>query len=277
VVLGFLRIVSQMPGDDASPLDQVRFLARAHSRVDVLKHLAEEAATQRELRSELDASRTTVSRALQSLADEDWVASENGEYRLTPVGDVVADEFTGLLEAMRTVDELAEFLRWFPADVDAPDVQHACDVEVTTPTDADPYAPARTQTEVLYTADRLRVLLPAIELESTETLADQVTDRGLEAESVVTQSVEATMESERFADLMRRAVETGRSPIYVTPDDLPFYLGLADDDVTQIGLADDDGLPRALLETTDEHVREWGEAVYEDYRESARRKPLAEF
>lgn len=267
-----------MPGDDVAPLEQVRFLARADSRVDVLKYLAEDgAATQRELRTELDASRTTVSRALQSLAAEDWVGSENGKYRLTLVGNVVAAEFTGLLETMRTVDELAEFLRWFPADVDAPDFQHASDVEVTTPTDADPFAPARTQTEVLHTADDLRVLLPAVELDSTKTLVEQVTDRGLDVESVVTPTVEATFEDDPYAPLMQETIETGRSTVYVTPDDLPFYLGLADDDRTQVGLAGQDGLPRALLETTDEDVREWAEDVYEDYRESARRKPVEDF
>lgn len=267
-----------MSGDGATPLDQVRFLARAESRVAVLQYLADAGpTTQRTLRTELDASRTTVSRALQSLAANDWVVSENGAYRLTPVGDVVAEEFDGLLETMGTVDELAEFLRWFPADVDAPDFQHASDIDVTTPTDADPYAPARAQTDVLYTADRLRVLLPAVELDSTKTLVDQVTDRGLEAESVVPESVEATFEGEPYAPLMRETIETGRSTVYVTPDELPFYLGLADDGLVQVGLADDDGLPRALLETTDADVREWAEDVYEDYRESARRKPIEEF
>jgi len=63
-------------------------------------------------------------------------------------------------------------------------------------TPAAPYAPARTQTRVPYTADRLRVLLSAIELESTEALVEQVTDRGLAVESVVSPGVEATMESE---------------------------------------------------------------------------------
>jgi predicted transcriptional regulator len=263
--------------NDPAPLEQVRFLTRADSRVDVLAALAEDGpATQRTLRADLDVSRTTVARALQSLADADWVATEDGAYHLTPAGRIVVAEFTGLLETMATVDELAEFLRWFPADLDAPDF-HRADVEVTTSTDADPYAPARTQTEILHDADRLRILLPAVERESTETLVEEVTEHGLEVESVVPPDVEATMESESFAPLLRQTLETGRSTVYITDEPLPFYLGLAADDTVQVGVADADGLPRALLETTDDEVREWAESVYADYREAAQRKPLEDF
>jgi predicted transcriptional regulator len=263
--------------NDPTPLEQVRFLARADSRVDVLAALAEDGpASQRTLRDDLDVSRTTVARALQSLADADWVAAEDGAYHLTPAGRIVVSEFTGLLETMATVDELAEFLRWFPADLDAPDV-HRADVEVTTSTDADPYAPARTQTEILHTADRLRVLLPATDRESTETLVEQVTDHGLEVESVVSPGVEATLESDDFAPLVQEFLGTDRATLHVAPEPIPFYLGLAADGTVQVGVADDEGFPRALLETTDEVVREWAVDVYDEHRAAAREKPVEAF
>lgn len=269
----------QMPGDEEpTPRDQVLFLARAESRVRIVEHLVESgAATQRELRAELDASRTTVSRALQSLAERGWVDSERRTYRLTRAGEIIASEFTGLLETVGTVGELSEFLRWFPADVDAPDFPGASDFEVTYSTDADPYAPARKQTEILHEAERLRVLLPAIDLESTETITEQVTRRGLEMETVVSPGLEPTLESDEFASLLREKVETGRSTVFVAGDDLPFYLGLAGDGLVQVGVADGDGIPRALFETTDGDIREWAESVYRDYRDGARCKSLEEF
>jgi predicted transcriptional regulator len=262
-----------MTGD--APLEQVRFLARADSRVNALSALADaDSATQRELRDDLDASRTTVSRALQSLADQGWVVESDGTYRLTPTGCVVAEEFTDLLSTVKSVDELAAFLRWFPSDVDAPDFHEASDVDVTTPTDADPYAPARSQTEILRDADRLRALLPATDRESTETLVEQVTERGLEVASVVSPAVEATLESEDFAPLVRDLLETDRATIHVAPEPVPFYLGLAADGTVQVGVADDEGFPRALLQTTDDEVREWAERLYEEYRAAARHKPV---
>lgn len=267
-----------MPGHDQTPLDRVRFLARADSRVHILERLhADGPATQRELRAAIDASRTTVSRSLSALVDEDWVTCEGATYRLTHAGRVVAEEFTGLLDTMARVDDVAPVLRWLPPGLETPAFQDAADLTVVTPTDADPYAPARAQTEILRTADRLRVLLPATDRDSTEVLVEEVTERGLVVESVVTEDVEATLESESFAGLMRETLETGRSTIYVTADALPCYLGLADDGRVQVGVADDDGFPRALVTTSDDDVREWAESLYDRYRSGARQKPTSDF
>jgi DNA-binding transcriptional MocR family regulator len=144
-----------MPDHDTH-LDRVRFLARADSRVHILERLATDGpATQRALRDDLDASRTTVARALSALDAEGWVEADCGTYRLSHAGRVVTEEFSALLDTMGRLDDLAAVLRWLPADLDTPAFHRADDVTVTTPTDADPYAPARTQTEILHSADRL--------------------------------------------------------------------------------------------------------------------------
>jgi predicted transcriptional regulator len=214
---------------------------------------------------------------LQSLQDRGWVEKSDGVYRLSRAGGIIAGEFARLLDTVNTVEGLSEFFRWYPTDVDVPDLLDANDVEVTYSTDADPYAPARRQTEILHTAERLRILLPAIDLDSTKTITEQVTQRGLELETVVSPNVESTIESDEFAPLMREKMQTGRSAVFVARESLPFYLGLTDDGRIQVGLADDDGLPRALLETADESISSWAEGVYRDYREQAERKTVEEF
>lgn len=266
-----------MSGDKTdTPRDQILFLARARSRVQILRYLAESGpTTQRKLRSELDASRTTVSRSLKSLTAKRWVENVDNTYRLTRTGEVITAEFTGLLDTMKAVEKLDEFYRWFPSDVEAPDFLDVSDVEVTYSTNAAPYAPARKQSEILHTADRLRILLPATDLESTELIAEQVTERGLDLETVVTPDVEAVLDSDEFVPLVSEMVESGNSKIFVARTTLPFYLGLADDYRVQIGLADDDGLPRVLLETTDENIREWAAGLYRDYRKQASQKSAA--
>lgn len=261
-----------------TPREQILFLARAESRVRILDILMEsESASQRELRTRLGASRTTVSRSLQSLTDKDWIKKSEGEYRLTHAGHVIAGEFTGMLDTADAVEELKEFYRWFPAELDPPNFLDASDVTVTYSTDAAPYAPARKQSEILHTANRLRILLPATDLESTELITKQVTQRGLDVETMVSPGVEAVLEADEFVPLVTEMLGSGHSKILVARTALPFYLGLADDQYVQIGLADDDGLPRALLETVDEDIWEWAESLYIGYRELARTKPAAEF
>lgn len=264
--------------DGEGPLEKVRFLAGATSRVRVMEYLAEWGpANQPELRTNLSGSRTTVSRALRSLEDVGWVVSEGNTYRLTHTGSVVADEFAELLDTIRRTEELSAFLRWFPTDSDPPDFPRATDIEVTVSADANPYAPAKKQAEVLNTVDELRILLPSVDPDATETLAEQVTSRGLRVETVISPELEPIFESDDFAPLIEEMIDTEGYEILVSAEPVPFYLGLAADGLVQIGVEDDEGFPRALLETTDEEVRDWAEDVYRKYREDARSKSITEF
>jgi predicted transcriptional regulator len=264
--------------ESGDPLDEILFLARAESRVRIMEHLSvAESATQRELRTQLDISRTTVARSLRSLEDNSWVENDGDTYRLTQAGSIIAEEFSQLLDTVQRVEKLSDFLRWFPDDESTPDFLEVNDAEITSPSDGDPYAPARKQTQIFHTADSVRVLLPSVDLDGAKTITERVLQHGLEAETIVAPDLEATLESKEFAPLLKRMVETGRSPIFVSPTEIPFYLGLADDGRVQIGVEDDEGFPRSLLETTDEGVRVWAEDLYQDYRQKAERKSIEDF
>lgn len=263
---------------DRTAVEAVQFLTRAESRLAVMRELAErDYTTQRELRDALDASRTTVARALNSLQDRGWIEQATEGYCLTTTGTLIASSVTQLLDTVATTAELSAFLRYAPTDAINTDLLTTADVTVTTPTDADPYAPARKQTEIVHRADRLRVLLPATDLESTRAVTDAVTEDGLELESVVSPSVAATFETPEFKSLVKEGMSTGRSTVLVSPTELPYYLGLADEEAVQIGVADDEGIPRALLETTDARVRQWAEGVYSEYRDAAEARQTDDF
>lgn len=270
-----------MTGSDSElPREEVLFLVRAQSRTRIMEVLAEaevESMTQGQLRGRMDASRTTVSRALNSLTEQGWVVEVNGSYRLTRTGHYIATGLDELLDTVSKVDRLDEFLRWFPPDVSAPDFPDASDVSVTYSTEAAPYAPARKQSEILRTAERLRVLLPAVDIDSTETLVEQVTDHSLDIETIVSQAVASELESDEFAPRVNEMVRNEGVSIQVAQDDIPFYLGLADSGTVQIGLAGEEGLPRALLETTDEDVYEWADRFYRDSRDHSVPKGLEDF
>lgn len=256
--------------DDSEPVAEIAFLARSETRVRVLEHLlVSEAGTQRELRDELDTSRSTVARSLNALEDRDWVAAENGTYRLTAVGKPVIESFLGVVETVRTTGELAPFLRWFPLSEHDLDVADLHDAEITARTDGEPYAPGRRQTDFLRNATRFRGVLPSLDLEGTKLVHEQITDGTLEAEIVVPPAVVDTINSGEFAGLFREKFETGRLTVLAAADPLPFYLGLADGDGVQVGVEDDEGFPRALLDASGGAVREWGERVYADVRSRA--------
>jgi len=253
-----------------TPISDLSFLARSETRVRIVEQLLSSApATQRDLRVELDASRSTVARSLSALEDRGWVTDESGSYALTPVGAPIAETFLDAVDAVRATNEVAPFLRWFPLgeyDIGVEDVR---DGSLTVSTDGDPYAPARRQTELLRAASQFRGFLPSIDLEGTELVHEQVLEQDLEAEIVVSPGVAETISSEEFAPLFREKLATGRLTVLVADDPVSFYVGLAGDRTVHVGVEDDDGFPRALLNADGGRVREWAESLYEDLRASA--------
>jgi predicted transcriptional regulator len=263
---------------EQATIDSISFLTRSETRVRLLERLFEEGpATQRELRDGLDTSRSTVARTLTAFQDRGWVRNAGDTYRLTPVGQQVIEATRRFAETVEAAEDLAPFLRWFPTEQFDLDTAALSGARVVTPSEGDPYTPARTQTERLREAERFRGLLPSIDLEGSKLVHDQITSGALEAEIVVSPSVEETITSGEFAPLFREKLETGRLTVLEANDEPPFFLGIADDEVVQIGVEDDEGFPRALLEATDERVREWAERVYEEHRTGTKPLPIEAF
>jgi predicted transcriptional regulator len=262
----------------SEPVEQIAFLARSESRVRVLEALRDEGPTcQRDLRDRLNISRSTLSRSLQALEEQDWVTDANDGYHLSPVGQVIANEFLDLVETVDLTDDLTPFLRWFPYAESDLNLVHLTDASVTPGTQSDPIAPVRKHMEGMKSADHFRGFLPSTDREAVRVLHDRVVDGRMQGEIVVTPSVETTIETDEFAALFRAQIETGRFTVLVADDSFPsYYLGLADD-LVQVGVEDDEGIPRALLEATADPVLEWAEDRYETVRDRASVKPLEEF
>jgi len=263
--------------DEMDPVEQISFLSRSKTRVGVLERLrADGATTQRDLRDRLDASRSTITRSLTALEEHGWIEQTDQSYQLTPKGEIVAEEFTSLVDSVRVVDELSTFLRWFPYREFSVDISDLRDGEVTSAGSADPYAPARKQTELLEEVDSFRGWLPSLDIEGTRVVHEQITERAFEAEVVVSEAVEDTIEAGEYATLFGEMISTDRLTVLVVEKELPFYLGLSGE-IVQIGVEDDEGFPRALLQTTAHPVRNWAADIYGSYRERARVKTLEEF
>lgn len=257
---------------DGAPLRVIDFLASSEHRIETLEFLVEEGtATRRDVRSEVDASRSTVRRTLEGFLDRGWVESTTEGYRITTAGKLMADVFGRLGERVERVETYAPLLRWLPPSSLDVDLAWLEGGTLTVATEADPYAPAQTQTETVRTAERFRGFLPAIEREGTELVHERITAGELTASIVVSPAVKAVIHSDPFAEQFREQLATGRLDVFVSPDPLPYYLGLPDQDGVEIGGMDEDGIPRALLQSTNDDLRRWGEETFESARADAER------
>lgn len=250
-------------------IGKLSFLARAESRIRVLEVLSTtEPTTQRALREEIPQSRSTIIRAVDSLAETGWVRKESKGVRLTPVGALVIEEFLDLVESVGNAEELTPFLERFPLSEFEIGIDDMRDGALTVATDGDPLAPVRRHTERLRTTTEFRAVLPSVGIEPIKAIHERTLAGELEAEFAVPPSVERTIRSEEFAPLFEEMLATGRLTIYLS-DSVSFFLGLVDEEMTQIGVEDDEGIPRALLETWNERVRSWAETFFTDTRRAA--------
>lgn len=262
------------PLDPDSPpsLSTVDFLASSRHRIEILQTLGEEApSTRRDLRESVDASRSTVRRTLEGFLEHDWIVQVDDGYRITAAGGLVAEEFRRLSETIRVTEEYATLLGNLPDS--ALDVDPACleSGTLTTATDAAPYAPAQRQTETVRNADRFRGLLPSIELEGAKVVYQRVVDGEFAATIVLSAAGAETVRSEPFAELFCEQLATGRLEVYAHDGALPMYLGLPDENGVEIGCENDQGIPRALLQSTDDRLRAWAEGRFEAYVADAER------
>ena len=264
--------------DESGAIEHISFLTRSESRVKILTHLlANGPTTQRAFRDELSSSRSTVTRALSALEDRGWVERTGDACRLTPQGHIVADGLDGLVDLVQATDELSTFIEWFPyAEYDV-DIALFRGAEIITSTDPDPYAPSRKHAAAVQRASEFDMLLPSIDLQIARTIEEPVVAGDLEVELLVSPGMEETIATGDFADALRTQIAAGGMTILVADETPPFYIGLSEDGTVQVGVEDDEGFPRALVESTDDGLREWAEDVYDSIRESAREKPIEEF
>jgi predicted transcriptional regulator len=214
------------------------------------------------LRAEAEVVRTTLQRNLSGLLDRGLIRERDRSYEITPAGALVATGLSDALERIGAATRLQPVLERLPARTFPFDVERLADATVVESTPANPYGPVEHHAATLVDADRARLLLPAAGAEPID--ASRESDGAFEL--VVTESVAETLRTESpIADELA-TFDGDAVTISVVEDAIPFYLGVVDG-AAQIGVHDDNGVPTALLESTDERVREWALDRFRSFEE----------
>ena len=118
-----LLVVGAYPGDFSivaglstlmtTALDDVDFLTRSEHRVTVLEALADEPHEYTELKDLTGVSRVTLGRLLAQFEEKRWIV-ENEQYKITPVGEIIASDLLTLLETTELAQELQDVIQWLP-------------------------------------------------------------------------------------------------------------------------------------------------------------------
>jgi predicted transcriptional regulator len=252
-------------------LDEVEYLVRSDHRVGVFESLAERPRDRADLRAATGASSPTMGRILSDFEERHWVEREGHSYRLTGLGEFVADRLVEFLGAMTIEQRLRAISPWLPYELDGFGVELLADAVVSYPGPGYPYEPLDRNDQLIAETETIRgfgmVLVKASVLEE---FFDHVFD-GLVVEMIYPPRVlRALLEWDE--DVLRQAVALETHSVYVH-DDLPNSewcgICLSDDRLSICCYEPETGMLRSLVDTGAPEAYAWGESIVDRYRAEA--------
>lgn len=251
--------------DVQSPLEEIEFLARSPNRVSVLGALRMGPVERYDIEETTGVSRATLARILDDFEARGWVRRDGRQHETTPVGEYVAREFTTLLESFEPVPALNEIAQWFPTEGFGFDLGCLAGAEIVRSHKNNALAPTRHIVGRLRTATHIRVLTYTALPDCMEVCWERTVNGNQEFEGVFDLGTLATLGADpRMVEQASEMLDSGRAEVVCYDGDIPSVVIIADD-VVLLCLSGGEGAPHAVIETTDETVREWAEATFEAY------------
>lgn len=225
-------------------------------REPLLRALRSAPATPGDLTESVDLSRSTVHRALNSLEEHDLVERFDGEYYLTILGEVVAEEAAEFATQARAAMALEPFLNTI--DMNGIPVEHFVDARITRRKPRQPHASLQRIIDLVEESGSLRMLSTVISPIYVDLGYREMTE-GMNIEAVFDrQAIEIMLT--QYGDKAYETVTTGRFDLYAH-DGLPFELFIFDE---KMGMAahDENGIAQVLVESEAEPAIDWAEDLY---------------
>ncbi len=226
--------------------------------------------TKPELVDALDSSRSTVDRAIRSLADCALVERQGSEYRATYMGREALSAYDRFCSRVTALERAQPVLETLPPTVDIdPAVLEGATVVESTP--EAPEAPIEANMEYVTETRQFQGTGPTV-LPRQIAAMKELVDLGVETELVLTESVVEAL-TETYAEEFELLADADGLSVYVTDKQMPFAVWTAaapDRTGSGIVVYDDTGLAGVINNDT-EAMNEWAQSVYERYKADAER------
>lgn len=244
------------------------------NRKEALAVLAEEPHHRRELQDKLDHSKATCHRIIRSFDERELLKRTGNGYALSALGRTVNEQVSQFEETVRTAQQIEPLLAGTAASGVEFDIELVTGANIVRAEANDPYPPVERFIELFRESDTLRNFGPT---PVPSTMGDEVFEllfsEGKKVEIIKPYSVLSKYISE-YEDNGRKAAERDQLGCHVH-DDLQFGMSLFDNHIGLRGYDLDTGAVLVFVDTDNPEAIEWGEEVFEHYREQA--KPLTEF
>lgn len=267
--------LSDRTDTDPVPFGEVEreFLLEAIRRTPLLQTLRSGPATSSELLETVDVSRSTLHRATDALAEHDLVENGDGEYELTSLGRIIADETAAFARRAWTGVTLKQFLNAIDGSCEDIPIEHFADADITRRCSRQPHNTIHRIVELIENSERLRMFSTVISPVYVDAGYREMMD-GMQIEAIFDREVVDLMLSE-WPQKANDTISTGNFSVYAHTG-LPFELFLFDE---KVGMAahNDQGNADILVECDDTSAIDWAEELYATHRTESEQILLDEF
>jgi predicted transcriptional regulator len=251
-------------------VSELRYITQSESRARTLVILSEAGELERaELESRLDASHRTVVRVVKSLRERGYLREIDGSLRLTPFGSHVADELDGFLETTDLAVTFRPLLRHAPPALETIDLEDLEGAELLVASESDPFSILDRILTLRSEATRIREVAPGVQKESVDQLAERIrSGEDIDVEAVIPRQAGDIADSRtEYRDGHAVATDSDDVDIYVHPDQMSFFAGVADG--TAMVSVSRNERPYALAISENPALRATVESIFETYREQS--------
>ncbi|WP_137287480.1 helix-turn-helix transcriptional regulator [Halorussus salinisoli] len=236
-------------------------------RAAFLDRLTDGPTSKRDLRDELDLSRSTVYKAVRELEAHGLVAETDEGTRLTLVGRLLADRYREFETHVTGVSDNESLLSVLPDDAPVTtDLVLGAETVL-----AERHAPTRPVAhieELVRSADSVFGVVPVVLPQYVDLFHEELVSEGLTADLVMEAPVVEYLREEH-ADRFEEALATGRLSIRRTDETLPFGLIATENEGLVLIGYEEGGELRGILLNDTQAALDWGERVFRSYWDRA--------
>jgi predicted transcriptional regulator len=217
-----------------------------------------------------DIPQPTLGRILGSFQDRNWLVRDGETYSLTLRGQLIANQFIGLLDSFETIQHLPTNGDFEPILELGFDPQWLRFVDVITPDDTtDWYGHLRQVRNSIEQVDSVREIAPGPLPGIAELLLEYLSENELSIESIFSGErfeslIADSQERSLFADVLR----TGNASIYLVDDSIRYYIARHGTRAI-LDVPSTTGGPIVRLATDQQTVLNWVDSTIDELRDRA--------
>jgi len=242
-------------------------------RSTVIECLVDGPKYNRDIRDELDVSRSTAYKAVAELEELDLARRGDDGYELTLLGQLIFAQYRQCYDQITDICRPGGLLALLPRDIDLP-YEFFTDAEITRSERHAPNQPVREVERVVEEASTVKGTGPVVLPRYVELFSDQVLSDELDAALVFEHPAFDHLATVYEEDI-QEAVQSENLDVWVTDSELPYGLLVVEEPVTSAGIIvyDDAGDIKGFVTNDTDAAYDWGRSQWERYRTDAVEPP----